>query len=354
MKIKLALLDQEKAFLQRLSTVFTNKYSEKIEIYVFTDEITAFNHLNTARIDVFLASDVFDIDVGQIPSRCSFAYFVEHAEVESVRGQKAILKFQKADSLYKQILGLYAENVSAATGFRLNEESRSQIITFLSVSGGVGSSAMAAAFAYYAAQNGKKALYLNLEKFGDAESFFTGVGKYDFSDIVYALKSRKNNLLLKLESAVKQDATGVYFYGASKTALDAMEITEEEMQELLHEIKAADIYDYIVLDIDFTFEKKEKSILMQSDKIVLVNDGSETSNRKFMRAYEAVQVLEEKSEERILGRAFLIYNKFSNKTCREIDGIEIKKIGGAPRFEHATAAQILQQLGSMQMFEELL
>lgn len=354
MKIKLALLDQDKIFLSRLSSVFANKYSDKVEIYSFTEEETAINSLNTERIDVFLASDAFNIGVEQIPARCSFAYFVENAEIESVREQRAVAKFQKAELLYKQILSMYAENASVITGFKLNDETATQIITFLSVSGGVGSSTMAAAFAVYAARAGKRVLYMDLERFGSTDNFFAGEGQFDFSDVLYALKSRKSNLVLKLESTVKQDASGVFFYSTPKMALDLMELAEEDIQKLLQEFRIGGMYDYIVLDIDFSFDKKEKTILMLSDKLVFVNDGTEISNKKLERACAAIQVLEEQNEERMMGKAFLLYNKFSNKVCNTIKDIGIRALGGAPKFEHATTKQVMEQLVSMQIFRKLL
>lgn len=38
MRIRLAVLDSDKNYLSRLSTVFMNKYADKIEFYSFTDE----------------------------------------------------------------------------------------------------------------------------------------------------------------------------------------------------------------------------------------------------------------------------------------------------------------------------
>lgn len=37
MKIKLAILDKDTAYLQRIVSVFNNKYADKLEIYSFTD-----------------------------------------------------------------------------------------------------------------------------------------------------------------------------------------------------------------------------------------------------------------------------------------------------------------------------
>lgn len=38
MKIKVALLDKDKEYLDRLTGVFNTKYADKLEVYSFTDE----------------------------------------------------------------------------------------------------------------------------------------------------------------------------------------------------------------------------------------------------------------------------------------------------------------------------
>ena len=38
MKIKLAILEKDQCYLQRIVTVFSTKYSDNFEIYSFTDE----------------------------------------------------------------------------------------------------------------------------------------------------------------------------------------------------------------------------------------------------------------------------------------------------------------------------
>lgn len=83
--------------------------------------------------------------------------------------------------------------------------------------GGVGSSSLAAACALNFAARGRSVLYLNLEKFGGSSQFFSGEGQFDMSDVVLSLKSRKANLALKLESYVRRDPRGVFFF-ASQSA----------------------------------------------------------------------------------------------------------------------------------------
>lgn len=353
MKIKLAILEKDQSYLQRFISVFSTKYADKFQIYSFTDEEVAYSTLNDTKIDVLVASDVFEIDIKRVPRRCGFAYLVDSLDVETVNNQRAVCKFQKVDLIYKQILSIYSENAGNVAGLKLGDDT-AQIVAFESVSGGCGGSTIAAACALHFAAQGKKTLYLNLEKFGSADSFFSAEGQFDMSDIIYALKSKKANLALKLESCVKQDPRGVYFYSQSKIALDMLELKVDDIIRLISEIRLTGSYNVIILDLDFSFDADMLKILRQTHSIIWVGDGSEISNSKLIRAYSALSIIEQNEDVPLLNRISLIYNKFSNKTSKALDDLGIKTIGGNPRFEHATTAMVIGQIAPKEMFEKIL
>lgn len=56
---------------------------------------------------------------------------------------------------------------------------------------------------------------------------------------------------MKMESCVKQDQRGVYFYSQSKVALDMLELGTDEIIRLITEAKLSVSYSYIILDLDF-------------------------------------------------------------------------------------------------------
>lgn len=350
MKIKLAILEKDKSYLNRIATAFGSKYADKFEIYSFTDQNTAMDHLDSARIDVLLASDCFDINVGLLPNRCGFAYLVDAPGIDMLNDQRAICKFQKSDLIYKQILSLYAEKASSITGFKMSGD-ESTVIAFCSASGGVGCSTMAAACATRFAKQDKKVLYLNLEKFGSADMFFSGQGQFDMSDIIFALKSKKTNLPLKLESCVKQDASGVHFYSGAKFALDMMEMTTENTIQLISEMKFTGGYDYIVLDMDFGIDCEMLKIYRLARSIVWVGDGSVESNKKIERAYAALEMLERDADVPLVNRMSFVYNKVGSKSGRQIDAPGLKVLGGAPRYAGASVHQIVGQLSEMNIFD---
>jgi MinD-like ATPase involved in chromosome partitioning or flagellar assembly len=352
MKIKLAILEKDQNYLNRFVSSFSTKYSDKFEIYSFTNQDVALSTLESSKIDIFMANDAFDVDVRQLPKRCGFAYLVDSIDVESLNNQRAIGKFQRVDLIYKQILSIYSEKAGSMSGLKMGDDT-ARVVAFQSISGGCGGSTMAAACALHYAALGKKTLYLNLEKFGSSDVFFSAEGQFSMSDIIYALKSKNVNLALKLESSVKMDPRGVYFFSAPAFALDMMELKTDELVRLVSELRLTGSYDVIVLDLDFSINKEELQILDQAQVVVWVGDGSEISNTKLYRAYGAVSIMDQQGDSSLLGRLALVYNKFSNKTSRSMDDLGIRMIGGSQRYEHATTAMVLEQLVRKDVFDKI-
>ena len=199
----------------------------------------------------------------------------------------------------------------------------------------------------------KKTFYLNLETFGSADDFFAGQGQFDMSDVIYALKTRKANLALKLESCVKQDPRGTFFLSSPKLALDMMELTTDERLRLINEIRVNGSYEYLILDVPFGLDKDSLKILHQANAMVLVGSGSTTSNTQIFRAVNALSVLEQNADTPLLNRTVLAYNRFSSKTGETLTNVELRSIGGAPRYEHATTEQLMAQLSKNPMFDEI-
>ena len=353
MKIKVAILERDRSYLTRIVSVFGTKYADKLELYSFTDPQIAVGTLNSSKIDVLLASDAFDIDVKALPNRCAFAYLVDAVGIEAINNQTAICKFQKADLIYKQILSVYAEKATAILGFTPGAD-KGSVIVFASPAGGVGTSTVAASCALHFAKAGNKVLYLNLETFGSADLFFAGDGSFDLSDIIFALKSKKSNLHLKLSGCVKKDLRGVEFFSQPKIVLDRLELNEEEIGRLLQEVKLGGDYDYIILDMDFSLQQKVLDVYRKAQMLVMVSDGSPAGNLKIKRAYEALATIDGSKDAPLTSRMGVIYNRFSSKRGEMAQIENLRTIGGVPVYTGGTTEQILDQISAMEMFDDIL
>lgn len=355
MKIKLAILDKDTAYLQRIVSVFNNKYADKLEIYSFTDQEMALETVQKAKIHVLLAGEEYGIKPEELPQRCAFAWFVDTKEIEHINQRAAICKYQKVDMVYKQILSLYSEVAGDMITTEGSEDGQVEVVTVLSPAGGVGCSTIAAAYAMALCQYGKQVLYLNLEKFGSTDSYFKGDGTDGLSEVLYAIKSQKSDLALKLklEGTVRKDKCGVYFLPECHVALDRMEMKPEELCMLLRQIKISKTYDVIVLDVNFSFDALEMEVMKQSHRIFMVSDGSGNANTKILRAYQALEILEQQEGNIVTDKMLLLYNRFHSRLGEKIDSLPLQIAGGLPYFKEARESQIASEIARMDLFEKL-
>lgn len=353
MKIKLAIIDSDRNYLDRLSATITTKYSEMLEVYSFTDIQNAEEQVLEKKPDVIIASEECKIDHKKLPRRCAFAYFVESQGIESIKDMPAICKFQKVELIYKQVLGLYSEKAQGVLSVSLENVSCATV-AFTSPCGGTGTTTVAMAAAVAFSKKGKRVFYLDYETFGISELYFSAEGTANMSDVIFSLKSKKSNIALKLESCMKLSPTGVTFFSQPKVALDMLELDEENALYLIDYIKNSGKFDVIVINMEFSMNSFAKAILDKVDRIVAVSDGTETVNYKFKRVYEALEIKEQDKDYKTVEKLCVMYNKFSNKGGQMLPQNVVRSIGGAPRYEHATNKQIVDQLSTMAIFEGIL
>lgn len=351
MKIKLAILESDPNYLKRVVPIFNNKYANELEVYSFTDVDAAMGCLEEKSISVFLSSSTFKIDFSAIPKKCGFAYLVESLDIDRIDNYKAICKYQKAELIYKQVLSIYSEQVPNITGVAKIENGAMKTIAFASPCGGVGTSTVAAACSIFLAGNGYRVLYLNADVFGSSDLFFACDGQFDFSDVIYAVKSNKTNRAMKLQSTVKQDASGVYYYSSVKVPLDMMEMQEDDYVTLQNELKLLGCYDYVILDMSFPTNTEKFKFFEYCNSVVMVSDCSETSEEKINRVMRSLQILDENTDIAIQPRMSIILNKAPSNSLSQH---EIRVLGSIPTYQQVSPSQMAKQLALSDVFGQLI
>lgn len=352
MKIKVVIIDLDANYTRRLQQGFQNKYSDKVELKFFSDLDSFYHDIRENHADLIVFDQKLKMDTDSLPENTVIGCFCEQKGIEEIGGISTICKYQKIDVLYKLMLGLYAEK---ATDLKLKTNG-SQVHTtlFTSVQGGCGTSAAAAAYALKRSREGKKIFYLNLEKFGGSDLYFSGDGDMSFSDVIYSLKSRKSNLLIKLESSTKTDESGVNFFSDCKNAFDMMELKDAEIGSLLQGIGQLGEYDEIVMDLSGDLTERMVFLMQDyADSVVYVCDGSMTGIRKFEKYCEVARVLEKRKEMRLLGKTVLLYNRYSSKNSMQMEKLPVSLMGGIHRFESVSGRSLIEQIAATDILKQV-
>lgn len=351
MKIKLAIIEKDVDYLNKIASALSYKYSDRIEAYLFSDSTLA--EETVRNVNVVLVYEGYEIgQMSQFP-KCSFAYLTDRPGVDTIDGYPVVFKYQKLEDFYKQILNLYSENAQGVVSKKNETGNTANVIAFMSPCGGVGTSTLAAACAMHFAAKGKRTLYLNLETFGKASTYFIGQGQFCMSDIIMALKSRKANLQLKLESCVRQDSCGVFFFSETDIALDQMELENEEVLRLLTELKLSGQYDQIIIDIDFALERDIVRLYSQMNSVIWVSDGSDVAKAKFERAIECIETIDKIDKQADIDEILLLYNKNFGAEAQDASKKNFRVIGAAPRYQDAPSRQVAMALASSPVFDKI-
>ena len=356
MKIKVGLLDSDATYLKRMTIAFTSRFPDKVEVYSFTKPDIAIEEANDRNLDVFLFSTEYQIDTSKLPPKCGFAYLVDAQDVDRIDDIMTVSKYQKAELIYKKILSIYSEKANNISKTLLSEKGHTKITYFTSVSGGCGTTTVASATAKRLAKYGRKVLYLNLEDIPSTDVFFQGEGEETMSDIIYALKSKKMNLGLKIESCLRHDEHGVNFFAASRIALDVCELSNENIISLIKEIQLSDNFDNVIIDGKFSLGKEKYMILDDCADCVFVCDGSQTSIAKFNNAYKCMEIMDNQYGGNVVDKISIIYNRFSSnvKVANTIENENIRTIGGIGRIEGAETKELVEQIMEKTFLDQLM
>lgn len=350
MKIKVVILDDDAVFLERLIGTLNAHYADKLEVFSFTGKEAATDKVREIRADIFLVGEAFEDDEALRNER-GFTWLIGTPGVDAYLGYAAIGKFQKVDQIYKNILNLYAEYAAEKEIHAKVATGDAATIVFSSPSGGVGTSSLAAACAAYYAAAGKRALYLTFDELGTADVFFVGDGMYSMTDVIYALKSKKANLAIKIESCIKHGPYGISFFSGTKTSMDMLELKPEEKAELLTAVRTAGLFDYVILDYPFSMTRDALKLIAGAHIWVSVTDGSAPSVEKTERMIDALGTGYKDLGDRLLDRMSLLYNRYDETRSGRVRNFEA--IDTMRNFPNATEQSVIETMMDAGVFEKI-
>ncbi len=352
-KLKIALGSTDEKYANRLADYISLHYGDRIELYFFgrTDLLADFLEKNRVN-GVFVEADFLSVQEA-LSGNTVFACLSDGMGAGENQKFPVLMKYQHADALIKEMMSLCSEQISQLhTGSRT--EGRGSVLLFESPAGGVGTTTLACACAYYLKHQGQKVLYLNMERFGAVGPFFGGEGRLDLGDLLYALKSRRGNFAIKLESVVRQDISGVSYVEPCRHADDVEGIHADDSALLVQSVIDSGMYETVIIDRNSGLTDVDYELRRLADQILMVSDGSEKANEKLEKLYEAVKIYEKNEEVLLTSKVKLLYNRFGSHTGSRLELSGVETLGGFPRYENLTESAIVEQMAEKNLFQKLI
>ncbi len=352
MVMKVAVIEKDPRFLDRLTAVFSRNYSDKLEIYPFTDPEVAISTVQFVKPHILIADESIRIPHSSLPADCALAYFVSAVGTDKVDGHRAICKFQRVELIYKQLVGILSDRSNSAPGSSGGFETK--FVTFTSPVGGVGVSTTAAAFALRLASLGHNVLYLDLDAYSCPSLYFRGEGDYTFGDVLHTLVHKDGNLTELLVHATRKDPRGVSYFCQASPSSVYPSLTPEAISRLLRELRIISAFDYIVVDIPFAKFLRQEDLWERSMGIVLLTDATEGSQLKLARGYFALLREATAKEASIDSDLFLLTNKCNAFPMGIHELSHLRELGQIPFISPSDIAGQLSSMASLPLFDALI
>ena len=274
-QVSLALADADTLFLEKLSA-YLHKNISHLSLELFTEPEAFENWVNKeGDADLVVISAQFYRELANISLHNNILLLRDCAGSFLPENINSINKYIPAESIMKEILSLCAEKIP---GDMNQEKGSGKIIVVFYADGSDVLNPFAQAIPYYKASEGEKVIYLNLDEFSNTDLFFSGNNDRGLSELLYYIKSKKDNLYLKAEACFSTDiATGISFMKGHNNPDDIKKLSLEEITSLISIFKNQYSSWQTIISKAFTNDLITTCLLQEADKVYITGLNYPTS-----------------------------------------------------------------------------
>lgn len=273
-KIKLIVADHDAAFLQSFGEyVLSSDAQHQFDLKLCTSEESLGRYLESdEHFDlILLKPELYKQE--QLQSFNGIILYLEEAK-KNIETNQQLFKYQSITKLLSDMLSLYYEQ-NKSLDANNGTTGRTSIIGFYSATGGAGKTTLAANMSRQLAIMGKKIFYLNFEVLNSRELYFRSDEDKPSLEVFYYLKAKPHQLMSKVETLKKHDPLmNVDYFDWPTNPEEMLEASKDEILKLIQAISATDQYDYILIDMDSSFQVLSQAAFAACDQLfwLLNND----------------------------------------------------------------------------------
>lgn len=235
---------------------------------------------------------------------------------------------------------IYADHTQHELKIEDDEEAetiRTKVISFFPVNGGSGSSTMAMAAAIALSKEpDRKVLYLTLEQRHAEMLLFSSAETKCLTDIVsmlrtnYPVKEGKKLFDTVIQHDQRYSAGNLDYIQGWLNIMDCLSLTPAVLDTIIDILRKQYHYHYVIIDADFIIGDVLKKLISDSDRIVFVSSGADTSNAKIDGIHRYLEIIERDIE--VMPKKYLIFNQYYGLTSEETIARDMKILSKFGRY----------------------
>ncbi|MFZ5353241.1 MAG: AAA family ATPase [Bacillota bacterium] len=310
-KMSIIVADVDKNYINAFAEFINADYEYKFNSVFFTEYDKLLDYLDRREKspevllleESLLSDEIFKYGINTV------LVLSDHNSISEDKKLRYINKYRSGEDIVSDLLEAYS-NHGDRRSHTIGSEKKVKLIAVYSPTGGSGKTSIAVGLSMISADSRYKTLYLNLEYIQSTQAFFDCSKSRTITELCYYIKEQDPKLQNKLAGMRTVDSSsGVHFIGAAGSAFDMLEVSTEEITQLIFAISQSDDYDFIFVDLPSVIDLKTIEVLDVCNRIVLVHADDNISKQKQKLFKHALLSIGNEYHDRIIGKSLSIINK---------------------------------------------
>ena len=402
MKIKVAILEQDQNYQNRLLVALREKFSDKLEIFPCNTKEDIAGEVEAHQIKVFAVNQMIDADLKVIPEECATIILTEMRTADKIKDCDTVCKYQKVHDigmqLYKigknhdRLLAIKKEKERrelkerlererkeeeeerlAAQRAREEEERKRQeeerrareekirarranpaLYVFLPVESGEGSSLASIACTISNLSKDYNILYIDFTQYSKMGRFFlqnaTGNEYAEILTKAYRDELTAEDVLKGISIDVR---TGIEYINNNNCMYEIGILGAEGFDNFMKAIGSTEKYDIVIMNMESMLSPMTYAALKRASKFTFVGSGLADSNNQLKKKVDAIRKFDEANHTHKINHVNILYNKFDRK-CTELNLEKVKVAGVIPVIKEKTDTRMLDAMVKQPVFKEII
>lgn len=286
-KPRVIIADTDAAYTIPLQLKFVEEYFNQIDLEIVTERSCyekLFSSPQTA--DVLVVSEGLYSDSLQRHSIRHTFLMQEEPDQEEFTASllvNRIGKYSSMKEIFNEIVGKSAPTFDFGDKGKKTEP---QIILVTSAAGGVGKTTVAMGLCAALAKSYKRVLYINADRLQNFQAKLSNPSPISANDVYAKLLTGSNNIFAEIHHVVREE--GFQYLPPFKAALMSLGLSYRIFEQIALSAKQSKNYDFVVVDVDSTFDEEKTRLIDTADKVIIVTDQSRAAAFATNSLYESI------------------------------------------------------------------
>lgn len=240
----MALCDTEEEYAQLMTEFMGKRKNMPWELHTYTNVDKLLQSEEKGLAMLVVAESAYRRELEELSPQCLIV--LNESGVMKWEEVSYVDKYQEAEEVFKQLLGVYAEIADVQLPF-LRTNRRTVFIGNYSPVHRSMQTSFAITMSLMLAQR-HSTLYLNFEHYAGISELLPDMQTLDMADLLYFLNAQKDKFRLRLQTILKHKGA-LDFVPPMRSGQNLITVTAQEWLGLMERIEELEEYEYVVLDL---------------------------------------------------------------------------------------------------------